>query len=631
MLVPLYLHAIAHALTRLGIVIRLRVTVVLLGAALLAVPAAAWGGSFQIAWNGDGTITQHGFAAKVDAGAACGFPGNATSALAGSFPGSGGCFFLFNAPGAATIQSTSVSGHYNKATSNADLCARSFAGIGSPAPLVACSAGDFSQTIPIANGTWVELGLYNQSSTAIPLSTDNANNVLFTSGSVVMNDPTPPQLSLSAAVPNFVGGDSLAVHFAATDAESRAGLVSWSLDGSGGASLIADGCTDVFVCGGSSSGDFTVAGLANLPDGGHAITVDAHSAGGDTVQDVPFVTDHTPPQIASGLTVDYATRTVSLLVEDTTSGVGSAELYADGTPLPSSLSTPTGTAADTRLVTATIPAVDRLDGAVIDVTASDAATPANVLDTRGQLGKQLVVPVRVAAALPASGNSPAAIAARARRAATSLTVSLRRFGSHAERANAGTFQVDAGQVLVAHGILAGASGKCRITLRLGTGTHKQRWIVITRADGSFRHGMRPRVGGTLIASYAGDANLAPARRAGVRVIITPRISAHFTATRVPGGFRNPVVSGRFAPVGGFPVVLAWQARSPHGHWQLVGGVSTTIRPDHRGHLTGKLPITLAADVQLRLVYLSTPGASLAAAVSKTMIPRLHTPLFATAG
>jgi hypothetical protein len=606
--------------------------------AACAYPPSALAGPFQIAWNGDGTIIQHGFASKVDAGASCSFPGNAASAQAGLFPGNGGCFFLFNAPGAATITSLSVAGHYNKASANANLCARSFAAVGSPSPLVACSGGDFAQTIPVAGGAWIELGLYNQSSSAFTLSTANANNALFTSGSVTLSDPTPPSLSVSGSVPAFIAGDTLALQFAATDPESRAGLVTWSLDGGGATALVGDGCSDVFVCGSSSSGEFAVSGLSALPDGRHEITVSAHSAGGDSLQSVPIMLDHTAPQETSALSVDYASRSVSLTVEDVTSGIGTATLFADGTPLPTQSSAIAGKPGSL-LLSATIPPSARLDGALVDVAASDLASPANVLDTRAA-GPHLAVPVRVVepATSPASvvvvqaaGAQPSAAAsgsvlttlARARRARTSLSLSLHAGLERRSKKTGRELRLAPGSGVLVGGRLHGAAGRQHLRLQLGSGTHTQSWKLVTRSDGSFGLLMHPRRGGTLLGIFPGTARAAPARAsAAATILLIPRISAQFSASAVPGGYHDVRVSGRFAPGGGAPLTLVWQARAPNGRWQLVGGLETRIHPDLRGRFAGSLALTLGGQVELRLVYLSTPGAGLASSASAGARPRL---------
>ena len=229
----------------------------------VATSSVALAGTFQISWSGD--PQSHGLVPKTDLGAPCAYPGAATSALAGTFPGSGGCFLIFNAPGAATIQSMSVTGQYSKATASPNLCAHSFSDIGSPSPLNLCDAGAFSQLIPVANGRWTEIGLYNKTTTPIALATSNANNVNFASGTITLDDPTPPALSLSGSVPAFVGGDALGFQFAASDPESRAGSVAWSLDGAGGGALVGRRLRRCLRVRHRLDRSFTASGLAGLP------------------------------------------------------------------------------------------------------------------------------------------------------------------------------------------------------------------------------------------------------------------------------------------------------------------------------------------------------------------------------
>jgi hypothetical protein len=180
----------------------------------------------------------------------------------------------------------------------------------------------------------------------------------------------------------------------------------------------------------------------------------------------------------------------------------------------------------------------------------------------------------------------------------------------------------AGEAAIVQGRLHGAAGKRRVALRLGSGKHVQRWRAVTNGAGEFHLRIHPRVGGLLVASYAGTRNLAATRRSAARVIIRPRIKIQIIATRVPGGYVNPSVRGHFSPAGGAPVILAWQARAPHGGWQLVGSIGTTIQPDRHGNFAGTLPITLGSDVALRLVYVATPSAFLTAAVSRAALPTL---------
>ena len=113
-----------------------------------------------------------------------------------------------------------------------------------------------------------------------------------------------------------------------------------------------------------------------------------------------------------------------------------------------------------------------------------------------------------------------------------------------------------------------------------------------------------------------------ARRVVAHLVVAPRIIARFTATRMAGGFRDIVAQGRFAPAGSAQVELVWQARAPSGPWQLVGGLSSRIRPGHNGRFRGRLELTLRDGIQLRLIYLPGAVAPFSGAASKAAAPTL---------
>ena len=536
----------------------------------MATSSAALAGTFQISWNGD--PQSHGLVPKTDLGAPCAYPGAATSALAGTFPGSGGCFLIFNAPGAATIQSMSVTGQYSKATASPNLCAHSFSDIGSPSPLNLCDAGAFSQLIPVANGRWTEIGLYNKTTTPIALATSNANNVNFASGTITLDDPTPPALSLSGSVPAFVGGDALGFQFAASDPESRAGSVAWSLDGAGGGALVGDGCVDVFVCGTDSSGSFTASGLAGLPDGPHTITVAATSAGGTSVQQRVFTTDHTAPNVASGLSVDYDKRSVSLLASDATSGIATATLYADGSPLSHDHRCRTRLPAGTLTLTGVIPIGQRLDGAVIDLAASDAATPANTLDTRPNTAGKLVVPIRPTPPVaPAdSGTSPATTTTADTGSASQPAVAVARSRGVTLRARGSRRIVTYGQRLWVTGqitVVAGVPAPARVLViaRPIVAAYAKRYsahvMTTVRPDGTYAVRIRPNLISRLrvIALPAtGPTHLAELTLG--KVSVRARITSVRVTARGTTSLTDPTITARVSPA--IPGLrLGWLART----------------------------------------------------------------------
>ena len=269
------------------------ITALVVGSALLLAPTAVSAGPYTVAWNGDPVA--HGFAPKTDAGAPCAYPGAAASAQAGTIPSFGACFFIFNAPGSASITSAHVVGRFNKASSSENLCAQSFADVGSPLPLNLCTGGDFDQIIPIASGRWFEVGLRNKFNAPIGISSANANNVNLAAGAISLDDPSAPAASLAGQIPAWVTGDAVSLTWSATDPESSIAAASYQTDGAPPIGLLGDGCQDVYVCGVTRGGAFTVSGLSQAPDGPHAITLSAASAGGTASAAMQFATDHTPP------------------------------------------------------------------------------------------------------------------------------------------------------------------------------------------------------------------------------------------------------------------------------------------------------------------------------------------------
>ena len=533
----------------------------LAGGLLACLVASLWlvgsasAGTFPIAWNGDPQT--HGLAPKTDQSAPCHHVGAATSLYAGTLATYGGCFWLFNAPGAATIQSLAITGHFTKASTSANLCARSFADTASANPLNQCTAGDFSQTIT-AGGKWIEIGLYNKYTAPITIGTTDANNANFATGTLTLDDPTPPSLILSSDAPAFLGGDSLSLNYTAADPESRAGSVSWTLDGAGGGALVSDNCTDVYACGTTATGTFAPAGLSALADGPHTIRLVAHSPGGDTGQEIRFATDHTAPQLTSGLTVDYDKRRVSLLVQDTTSGIASATLYADGTAIPTITSPAAGKPAGTLVASGVIPAGARLDGATIDLAARDSATPANTLDTRASSDAHLVIPIRpTPPAAPAptgstTGDQPAspggpAAGATAAVSQNGVTMSIR----------VNRRVITYGQRLWVTGKLVVASGATTPTRILVVARplrrefakrYRRSTIVPVRKDGSFAARLAPALVSTIKVIALADhqpAHLAEATlgRIGVRVRIT---NVRVTALLI-GQYNDPALSAQVLP------------------------------------------------------------------------------------
>ena len=259
----------------------------------LALPAPVLAGTFVVPFNTAVPMGGAGWAAKADAGAICGFEGTGTVLLnAGSLPAHSGCFYLFNAPGAAQIVALATTYAYSKASAATALCAYSFSALAG-STLRRCGGGTFEDAIAPNGSSWVELGLYNEGDVPIALATARANNVVFVSGSVTLSDPTAP--GLAAAFPaGVLTGLSAQLQWSAADPESGAPAVSYALDG--GALVGLRGLSCSWLCGTAASGDTTI-DLGGLGDGAHSIAVYASSYadGGAGAGPFPFTVDRTAP------------------------------------------------------------------------------------------------------------------------------------------------------------------------------------------------------------------------------------------------------------------------------------------------------------------------------------------------
>jgi hypothetical protein len=104
----------------------------------------------------------------------------------------------------------------------------------------------------------------------------------------------------------------------------------------------------------------------------------------------------------------------------------------------------------------------------------------------------------------------------------------------------------------------------------------------------------------------------------------PIIHAHFTAQPTGTGYANPTVQGSFLPSPGANVTLAWQARIPGGHWQLIGPLTALVRPNPDGSFTQHLRIgPLDPHAQLRLIYLGIPEGPYLTATSHPQLLHLR--------
>ena len=197
-----------------------------LAAVLLApLPPAAGAAPFTVDWGGAVGMTANGWHVKADppGSALCGWEGGGTVFFnTGALGTNQGCHYVFDAPGAAAISGVAVSYDFNRAHASPSLCLRSFMGGTSTAPLTRCtSVSGAHETVLGAASTWIQLGLFY---TGAPTSigTARANNAVLHSGSVMLDDPTPP--SVPARRQAMVTGTSFALPWSATDPESSIGL-----------------------------------------------------------------------------------------------------------------------------------------------------------------------------------------------------------------------------------------------------------------------------------------------------------------------------------------------------------------------------------------------------------------------
>jgi hypothetical protein len=589
---------------------------VALACIVLVVPAVARAGPFAVSWNGDPTA--HGFAPKTDAGAPCAYPGAAASAQVGTIPSFGACFFLFNAPGSASITSVHVVGRFNKASSSTNLCAQSFADVGSPAPLNLCSGGDFDQAIPVASGRWFEVGLRNKFNAPIAVSSANANNVNLSAGSVSLDDPSAPGASLAAQIPTWVTGDAVSLVWSATDPESSIAAASYQTDGAPAIGLLGDGCQDVYVCGITRGGGFAVGGLSQAPDGAHAITLNVASAGGTAAATVQFATDHTPPAFIGDPSIQRASRTINWFLSDQTSGIASIDETLDGTTVTPTLSK---SAAATWLATTTVPAGSAFGSATLTATIHDVAGNATT--------RSYTIPADPpppAAASPQDTQGRAAESSASRPAPSDMRelcpLTARVALTRARHRPSTRLRVPAGRLIRVDGTLTCPTAANQpLTVILVNASHPRlthAWNTTTRADGGYTVWLRPRISGRITTGYPGSPTLQSTSASPDELVrVVPVIRAHFTAHRAPTGFLNPIVHGSMLPRHGVSITLAWQARIPGGRWQLIGPLAATVRPKSDGTFVRQLHVgPLDPHVQLRLIYLGTAGGPYATAPSK---------------
>ncbi|MDP9224926.1 MAG: hypothetical protein M3P18_13995 [Actinomycetota bacterium] len=591
--------------------------VLILTSTVLLTPAIALAGPFAIAWSGDPTA--HGFVPKTDAGAPCAYPGAAASAQAGTFPSFGACFFIFNAPASATITSVHATGRFNKASSSANLCAQSFADVGSPAPLNLCTGGDFDQTIPVASGRWVEIGLRNKFDAPISVSTANANNVNLSSGAISLDDPSLPAASLAGQIPAWVAGDAISLAWSASDPESSIAAANYQADGAAAVGLLGDGCQDVFVCGTTRGGGFTLSSLSQAPDGPHTVILTAASAGGTASAAVQFATDHTPPAFIGDPSIDRSSRTISWFLSDQTSGIASIDEDLNGVQLTPTLSK---SAAATWLATTTVASGTTIGSATLTATIRDAAgnttTRAYTIPADPPPATALSAPTAGSGTAETGALQPAPAD---NREACRLTAKAAITGA-AHRKRSTHLRVLAGHLIRVDGTLSCATtGGQPLTIILVNAAHPRlthAWRTTTRTDGAYTVWLRPRISGRISVGFPGAPTLQSTSASAREIVrVVPIIHAHFTARQTPAGYVNPTVHGTFLPSPGATATLAWQARVPGGRWQLIGTLAATVRPKSDGTFVRRLHLgPIDPRAQLRLIYLGIAGGPYATAASR---------------
>ena len=185
---------------------------------------------------------------------------------------------------------------YAKASAATALCAYSFGALPGDT-LRHCTGGAFANAIAASGANWVELGLYNEGATPIGIATARANNVIFTSGWVTLSDPTAPGLAANGPT-GIQTGLSAVLNWAASDPESGAPSVAYSIDGGGPVGLRGQACS--WLCG-TDAGGSTAIDLGALADGPHSVTVYAQSYAdaGASVGPIAFIVDRTPPAQAT--------------------------------------------------------------------------------------------------------------------------------------------------------------------------------------------------------------------------------------------------------------------------------------------------------------------------------------------
>ena len=468
-----------------------------------------------------------------------------------------------------------VSGQFNKASASPNLLRPQLLRHRFTEPTDLCERRGLLAGHPDRNGRWTEIGLYNKTTTPIAIGTSNANNVNFASGTITLDDPTPPALSLSGGVPAFVGGDALGFQFAASDPESRARqrrLVARRRRRRRARRRRLRRRLRV-----RHRFEWKLHRERTLRP--RRRPAHRHPRRGKRRRHEPAAAQPSrpttqPPPSQADWASTTTTRTVTLLASDATSGIAIATLYADGAAIPTSASAAAGKPAGTLTLTGVIPTGQRLDGAVIDLAASDGATPSNTLDTRPGTCGQARHPDPPTAAPSAGRGDPGRERIRQARAAPrsepatvdpiarTRGVTLRRAPAVAALSYGQRLWVT-GKISVAPG--ATAPTRVLVIARPLVAAYAKRFsahiITPLRADGTYAVRIRPNLISRLrvIALPAtGPTHLAELTLG--KVSVRARITNVRVTARGSASLTDPTISARVSPaVPGLR--LSWLART----------------------------------------------------------------------
>ena len=264
--------------------------------ACLAMPAPALASEFHVSWGDGHPMVQNGWGMYDGAPGMCGFEDTGTVYLAaGTLPGYAACAYGFAAPGQSTIVRYGTTFSHAHASGSSALCVAGWTTPIWPFGMRRCASA--SWLLDIVDGTGVGatslwLALENQGATGISIPAARANNVLFHSGDIALQDPTAPGAWIGP--PGVVTANDVAVQWAGNDPESSLRRVAYRLDAGPEVAVVDDGCESVFRCGATRTGSATVP-LSGVSDGTHSLAMTVYSAGGASTDTATLIVDRLAP------------------------------------------------------------------------------------------------------------------------------------------------------------------------------------------------------------------------------------------------------------------------------------------------------------------------------------------------